>query len=366
MGNDEPLSSNNNNNYNNNTSLTSIILVWIDKKVNNIENKGYQSEFKSLAYINLNCFEDVNDGIIFLKTIEFKRTIIITSGSIFSEFIKNFKENINYLRIAPRIIIFTSNKYSYINNNSSLPINHPFFNAGGVIDIFNPVKEFILSKKNYQLNIIEQAIFQREKVDKFNFEYISDKNQLILPIFFPEYIKAPTEIEIQFFNKFMLKHFESFNEIKYLFSQLVEVSDIPVEILSKFWVRAYTAESDFYQVMNQDLQKNKIKNYLPFIQMLYEAIKKKALKPVYDKKLYRGTLLSKKEFSKIQKYMNKKLEGLPGSIIYGRSFFSFSDDEKVAQTFKNKKKLDMKNDEMVGLFIIEIQLVKNLVQEMHQ
>ena len=182
---------------------------------------------------------------------------------------------------------------------------------------------------------------------------ISDKNQLILPIFFPEYIKHPEEREIQFFNKYMLKTFEKFDRIQDLFSQLVEVSDIPIEIISKFWVRSYTEESDFYRKMNQDLQQNKIKNYLPFIQMLYEAIKKKSLKPVYDRKLYRGTLLTKKEYNKIQSYMNKKIDGLPGALVYGRSFFSFSDDKKVALSFKNNKKSKMKSDEMVGMFIIE-------------
>ena len=161
----------------NDTSLKSnIILVWIDKKVNNNENTNYQKEFRSINNLELNCFESVYDGINFLKKIEFKRTIIITSGTIYSEFINEFKKNINELRIAPRIIIFTSNKTSYINKNSlSLPINHTFYNAGGVVDSFGPVKEFILSKKSYQNNIIETSIFQREKTDKFNFEYISDK-----------------------------------------------------------------------------------------------------------------------------------------------------------------------------------------------
>lgn len=82
-----------------------IKLVWIDKKINNSENKNYQSNFRSLSNISLNCFENVNDGINFLKQIEFERIIIITSGSIYSEFISSFKANINNFRIAPRIII---------------------------------------------------------------------------------------------------------------------------------------------------------------------------------------------------------------------------------------------------------------------
>ena len=182
---------------------------------------------------------------------------------------------------------------------------------------------------------------------------ITDKNQLILPLFFPDYIQVPSEQGIQYFNKYMLKNFKE-GCIYNLFSQLVEIIDIPIPIISKFWVRAYTAESDFYKKMNENLLKNKIQNYLIFIQMLYEAVKKNYLKPQYNKKLYRGTLLSKKEFKNIENYLHSKIEGLPAAIVYGRAFFSFSDDENVALNFKEKKKLYMNKDsEMVGLFVIE-------------
>ena len=70
---------------NNNKSLKSnIILVWIDKKVNNNENIYYQKEFRSINNLELNCFESVYDGINFLKKIEFKRTIIINFTFVFS------------------------------------------------------------------------------------------------------------------------------------------------------------------------------------------------------------------------------------------------------------------------------------------
>ena len=331
-----------------------IIMVWIDKKINNSENKSYQKTFLELGNINLKCFDNVYDGIEFLKTINFERTLIITSGSIYSEFYEKFKNNINNLTIVPRIIIFTSNKKRFIDNNKNiLPINHTFYNAGGVEDTFSPVKEFILSKQLLSENYLDPNIYEREKEDKFNFELITEKNQLILPIYFPEYIKIPTEKEIQNFNQYMFKNFKSNNYMYNLFSQLIEVSNIPIPIISKYWARSYTFESDFYKKMNEDLLKNKIRKYLTFIQMMYEAVKNNYLKPQYDKKLYRGTIVSKKEYDKIIKYMNKKIKGLPAAIVYGRSFFSFSDDINVANSFKQKKKAILKNDEMVGLFIIE-------------
>ena len=105
------------NKENNETEKEKIILVWIDKKVNNNENKGYQNQLLSINKIDLKCFENVNKAINFLKQIEFKRTIIITSGNIYPEFYKKFKDNINILKIAPRIIIFTFNKENFINSN---------------------------------------------------------------------------------------------------------------------------------------------------------------------------------------------------------------------------------------------------------
>ena len=330
-----------------------MIVVWIDKNVDNYENNDYQKKLLNIPTVNLICFQSVDKGINYLKTIEYERTIIITSGSIYSEFYEKFKDNINYFQIAPRIIIFTFNRKRFIEKNNKLPINHPFYNAGGVVDNFNPVKEFILSKNEFSDDIIEMETLEREKEDKFNFELITEKNQLILPLFFPDYIKEPSEEGIQYFNKYMLRHFKE-NCIYNLFSQLVEVKEIPIPILTKFWVRSYTAESEFYKKMNKDLLQNDIKNYLIFIQMLYEAVKKNYLKPQCNKKLYRGTLLSKKEFEKIINYMDKKIEELPAAIVYGRSFFSFSDNIKVAQNFKERKKVYMnKKTEMVGLFVIE-------------
>ena len=234
-----------------------------------------------------------------------------------------------------------------------MPINDTFYNVGGVEDTFSPIEEFVLSKQLLNEQYNEKNIVEREKKDKFNFELITDKNQLILPIFLPEYIKIPTAEDIQHFNKYMLKHFKKNQDLNNLFSQLIEVSNIPNEIVSKYWARAYTIESDFYQIMNEDLLKNKIKKYLTFIQMMYEAVKKKYLKPQYNKKLYRGTKLSKKEFEKIKKYMKKKINGLPATIVYGRTFFSFTDDINVANNFKEIKKLGLGENEMVGLFIIE-------------
>lgn len=51
------------------------------------------------------------------------------------------------------------------------------------------------------------------------------------------------------------------------------MSNIPVEILSKYYAKLFSAETVFNKDLNQDLSLNKINKYLPFIKTLYEEIK---------------------------------------------------------------------------------------------
>ena len=47
---------------------------------------------------------------------------------------------------------------------------------------------------------------------------------------------------------------------------------IPPEILSKFYVYAYTLETPFYYNLNRDLILFKDENYYPFIKTLYQGM----------------------------------------------------------------------------------------------
>ena len=119
-----------------------------------------------------------------------------------------------------------------------------------------------------------------------------------------------------------------------LFAQLKKEFKIPYEIISKFWVRAYTAESNFYKVMNKDLRLNKYDKYLPFIHMMYEGVKIDSFNFIPINKLYRGAYFSDKEISLLESYIKDKLPTLPSTIIYSRSFLSFSKNKEIAMKFK--------------------------------
>ena len=69
---------------------------------------------------------------------------------------------------------------------------------------------------------------------------------------------------------------------------------IPFETLSKYWVRCYSVESDFYKVLNNDLMKFKFSsNYKTFIKMLYTGVEISLLKSYPGKYLFRGAVINK-------------------------------------------------------------------------
>ena len=51
----------------------------------------------------------------------------------------------------------------------------------------------------------------------------------------------------------------------------------PIEILCKYYIRAYEMQSKLFSSLNKDLRQNKITKYLSFIKILYAGIKLKSI-----------------------------------------------------------------------------------------
>ena len=316
-------------------------IIWIDSKINNEEIIFCKSEVEKQASLEgIQCVDNIPEAIKYLKKLKFVKAIIICNGGLFPKFIEIFKENINEFMLCPKIIIFTEDKdiFSSENeNNQNLLINHPFYNSGGIVYRFDELLSCLKNDKiTPDIEINNNRHSKLSELEQFNFEYISNKNQLILPIFFSSFFKKIDNNDIQSFNKKSLSKFGN-NEISSLFEQLLSVNEVPYEIICKYWIRAYTYESDFYKEMNKNLRVNKTKEYLIFIQMMYEGVKLNSLKFKQVKTLYRGTHFNKKELEKLENSFKnkKKIEGfdLPVSLVYNKSFFSFSTDENEAKKF---------------------------------
>ena len=97
--------------------------------------------------------------------------------------------------------------------------------------------------------------------------------------------------------------------------------DIPLHILSKYFLKFYTEEGGFYRDLNRDLTNDKFDDYHPFIFLLYDSLNKGFIKS-YKGRLYRGDKINKIEFNKIISNKNKnKNEKL---FYFSKKFLSFS------------------------------------------
>ena len=193
---------------------------------------------------------------------------------------------------------------------------------------FEEIKNILLKTKN-------------EKDKKiFTFGYLFNQSDEKFYDFHNNYIYK--EEFLKFLNEKYSKNLSyNNNEIIQLINQIQSVDNIPLELLSKYYVRIYTLESDFYRDINESLGENKILYYLPYIKVLYEGIKLKSLLTSTYKILYSSEFISNNEFQLILKNLNNKdKKEIFNNIIFSKRFLSFSPEKIVVLDFlrySNKK-----------------------------
>ena len=93
-------------------------VLWIEPDLETDENMKNNRDLKNISnYLNFQSFKQVKEAIDHLKSIKFQETYIIIRDKIFSELIKYFKENLDFMYIIPKIIIFSKDKKNFIKNN---------------------------------------------------------------------------------------------------------------------------------------------------------------------------------------------------------------------------------------------------------
>ena len=187
-----------------------------------------------------------------------------------------------------------------------------------------------------------------------------------------EFMEVPNKNEIHNFNKFLLdkyyksdkvKNEQAYELLEDLVNQLLLMeTNIPIQILVKYWIKLYTLDTFFYREMNLTLTKKLNNDFDIYIRALYHGFMAKAIKPVINVVLYRGSLINVKEINQIKVALEKKKEkekeklknkedDIPPCICFNKSFFSTSVNEKTAMNFA---KSNRPNKDLIGvLFIIE-------------
>ena len=331
------------------------IVIWIDQNVDNFINIGYAKELRAISSIKyLRLFKNADEALTYLKEIKFNETVVIVSGRQYAELVEKFKENVSEIFTIPKIIVFTSSKSKFIEFNKDYENeDNKFYNFGGIAISFKQIEDFLnFDNKNKNIIIsnepnlknfegssnykpfeteIGKILFKKSEEAQLTFEYIDKKEKLVLPLFFKALIDNASIKDIEKYNKLLYNSYsESSTNIKELLGSIQSIPNIPIEILSKYYARLYTAESDFYKELNKDLGINKIDKYLPFIKTFYEGVKLGSLSLAKDNLLYRGAKISNDEIIKINNYKKKKIKNLPYAIVFSRSFLSFSKDKSIA------------------------------------
>ena len=236
-------------------------------------------------------------------------------------------------------------------NNSSVfttqIINSSSINDNQNVDNpINPINAILASAQ------VETKKLEQQDEIQLTFEYIDCIEKLQLPMQFKGIID---KISVENIDKFSCSIYEKYskesNEVKKLLEQINKMTNIPIEILCRYYARLLTIDSNFYKDLNKNLRLNKKEEYLPYIKTLYEGVKLKALPLSSDKILYRGSQLSNDEIDRIKKYQRDKKKDLPSCIVFSKSFLSFSKDINVAKIFLRASKKTEKLSKV--LFILE-------------
>ena len=324
------------------SSITTIL--WLDSNIG--ENNLYYEQLNSLNTYKIKIAKTVEEAMKEIYEMIFEDVFIIVNGSLFPQFYKEFKNNLNRICILPKIVILSETSLLGIDNKI---IGDKFYNIGGIKHNFQEVMQFI---KNPEMNQYKFVLKNEE--EHLNFEYIDNKDKLLLPLFYKFLIKF-TERDNNFHNRLYKKYYKKSKEMRHFLDSISNFPQIPIEILSKYYVRIYTdEESKFYSDLNKSLRKGKKEKYLPYIKILYEGIKLRALPYSKDKELYRGGILPYKEINKIINYKKKDtIEGLPGAIVFSKTFLSFSKDKEVAEYFIDNYSQNLSKKFGKVLFILE-------------
>jgi len=226
-------------------------LVWIDRNINNDENKIYQEILRDMNF-ELYALENENEGINEIKKFKFERINLLISGSLFKNFINLIKKEKVKISCSLNIIVFTSiMARAYIKeicNKEKDILDGSLFRNTNIFCSITEVQDFLLTLGKNKSG--------KEEI----FEKIESYEQILPHIYYQQLLKPITKEEIHNYNQYLI----NMHGMEELIGQLEDIPEMPNEIICKYWVKAYTLEINFYRVMRHKLQ-NKKGKFFPLI-----------------------------------------------------------------------------------------------------
>ena len=326
-------------------------IYWFDKNYSkkNVSLIKFLTEKIEFKY-EFKPFEDIEDGFDDLLNLKnFQYIYIFVNRKIYENFIYYVKKNINLIKFIP--IIFIYKEPENIQNEMKELIGNNFYNRGNVV---KNVGEFVRKLNNFN-DIIwkdEYSIKEYPKYEDYKdcmiFENIDNTQSLILPVILTQLMSDNINIstkDIDEFNKLLLKNYYS-EKIGKLFRPICLLNDIPLEIISKVYLRAYTMGGAFYRYLNLYLMENNnnADNFSLYIKIMYKVLEKNIYKLNSKQELYRSTLINKREMDALESYIKEKQNknnnrnSLPVKYVYSKAFLSFSKSQNRALKFFKKSR----------------------------
>ena len=295
-------------------------VIWIEANINGKNNIKYLEKLASIGGIEIKLFTGINEAIAYILTINFKDIVIIIRGSIYFQFIKKFKENLNNIYIIPKIIIFSDEKEFITKDKEELYfVNNSFYNYTGIKTSLDEIKKLV---KNSKTN---ESLPNTKDKEQFIFEFIDSKED------FCNYASEDTSNdEIDKFTQFL---FDKYIKLQKLLKPIISMHNIPLQLLSKYYARCYTYESDFYKDINKDLKENNSHIFLPFIKVLYKGVELNSFNLSTENILFRSSLIPNIEINKIKEFFNNKNGSAQNAIVFSKAFMSFIPDKNMAIQF---------------------------------
>ena len=337
-------------------------LIWIDRNIHNNQNTQYIKEINSnFKFLKIKEFSNIYNSINYIRKILFESTKIIISGELYSEFVNMLKEIITDIYFAPKIIVLTSNKEQfYILNKDYHNKENLFYNYGGVVTTLQEIIKFLIDDirqkkldQNYEFKFLKNEILKFIKSDgkEYIFDYIDCNENRYLPSLYKSLLDNTSLDNLENYTALLFNKYSNNKQIHDLLVQIESMQNIPIEILSKYFVRLFSSESEFYKDINKDLRLGKIEKYLPYIKVLYEGLKLKSLELTSNNILYRGSKISFYELNKIKNLLNNKKEGLRGPIVFSKSLLTFTKSREISEIYLLNT--DVNSNLIKAFFILE-------------
>ena len=302
-------------------------IFWIDSTDNHQDIEKILST-NQLKKLELLPFKNVKSAFDEISKIYFEIIFVVLRENLYQEYFFILNHVKSHLICFPISIIYISNDSIDLNSNN-------FCGFIGTITSREKLIRFIhdfINSVNSKIQLNPKTGVSIDYNNTLTFEKIKSNNDLIIPSLFILYKKIEGKENIiddediyKFNNILVNNHF--YNNISELIIPLNDIKKIPLEIVTKFWIRYYTSESSFYPYMNVQLMKNKPENYEIFVKAMYKGIEKKYLQSEYNIRLYRCQLISKEEIALLEKNL---------ILVYSRAFLSFSKDKDRAINFWKK------------------------------